>query len=122
MEKKEKKQYSATHELKARIIDTARKLFYEQGYKDTYLGQIASECGIAKPQISYHFKSKPNLAKEIAKQYTWEMKNSISMKYYELFNEKSYDLRVSTAVEIQIMNRLYYLDPKAFRFYKERAD
>lgn len=50
---------------KENILQVASRLFYEQGYKKTYLDQIAEICEITKPLISYYFKSKSNLGRSV---------------------------------------------------------
>ena len=50
-----------------KILEAAEKLFYEKGYDDTSFEQIAGECGITKPLISYHFKAKKILAGNVYK-------------------------------------------------------
>ncbi len=44
-----------------RIIDTALRLFYEQGYLATGVNQIISESQVAKATFYNHFASKENL-------------------------------------------------------------
>ena len=110
---------------KQKILLAARKLFYDNGYKNTYFDQIAEICGITKPLISYYFKSKSALSREVTEIYTREIKNTISFRLYKYFYEldfERYDLQVSTAVEIKIMDRLYLSDDKAMRFLTEKAN
>ncbi len=44
-----------------RIIDTASRLFYEQGYLATGINQIISDSQVAKATFYHHFPSKENL-------------------------------------------------------------
>ncbi|OQP39803.1 hypothetical protein A4H97_16405 [Niastella yeongjuensis] len=44
-----------------KIIETADRLFYEQGYNLTGINQIIEEAGISKPSLYNHFKSKNDL-------------------------------------------------------------
>jgi AcrR family transcriptional regulator len=108
---------------KENILETATRLFYEQGYKKTYLEQIAQICDITKPLISYHFKSKSKLARAVSDTFLIDFKNKIAMKLYtDYFRGRKTDLQVSTAVEIRLYNQLFLADPKAMRFIKELAD
>jgi AcrR family transcriptional regulator len=50
---------------KDEILKTALKLFANQGYENTSLEEIASQIGITKPAIYYHFKNKQTLYNEI---------------------------------------------------------
>lgn len=60
------------------IINSAYKMFAENGFDKTSLSMIAKEVGISKPAIYYYFDSKEELidvlfeeiCKEIVKQYT----------------------------------------------------
>ncbi|WP_102273665.1 TetR/AcrR family transcriptional regulator [Cytobacillus massiliigabonensis] len=61
------------------IIDSAYKMFAENGFDKTSLSMIAKEVGISKPAIYYYFDSKEKLidvlfreiCKEIVNQYTF---------------------------------------------------
>lgn len=60
------------------IVETAYKMFAENGFDKTSLAMIAKEVGISKPAIYYYFDSKEKLidflfeeiCKEIVNQYT----------------------------------------------------
>ena len=60
------------------ILSVATKLFYEQGYNNTYFYQIAEALNITKSLISYHFKTKSQLAKEVNEKFSVENKNTIA--------------------------------------------
>ncbi|WP_243136739.1 TetR/AcrR family transcriptional regulator [Acetobacterium paludosum] len=108
---------------KDNILETATRLFYEQGYKNTYLDQIAELCEITKPLISYHFKSKSKLGRAVSDTCLFAYKNKIAMKLYtDYFKGRKTDLQVSAAVEIRLYNQLFLSDSNAMRFIKELAD
>jgi len=65
-------------------MDTASRLFYDQGYNNTGINQIIEEAGIAKASLYQHFKSKEDLL----------------MEYLELAGIRMYD-RFLTASERQ---------------------
>lgn len=44
-----------------KIMETADRLFYEQGYNLTGINQIIDEANISKPSLYNHFKSKNDL-------------------------------------------------------------
>src|SRR5665647_1062028 len=118
-----KKIYITNDFTKNKIIEVATHLFYDQGYTNTFFEQIAEECNISSPLISYHFKRKSFLAKAVSDKYTRENKNRIAFKIYQTYyGLQKYDLQLSTMVEILLTNRLSYEDPKVFRFLKERTD
>ncbi len=49
---------SSTH---TKILETASRLFYEQGYHLTGINQVIAEAGVAKASFYYHFSSKEDL-------------------------------------------------------------
>lgn len=52
---------------KKNLIDTAVRLFAEQGYDGTTTLQISREAGVTEPLIYYHFKGKEELFTHILK-------------------------------------------------------
>lgn len=53
------------HESRRLILDTAARLFREEGYAATSLRDIAGECGIKAGSIYYHFASKDEIVGEV---------------------------------------------------------
>jgi len=51
-------------DTRKRIIDTASRLFYQQGYNSTGINQIIEEADISKASLYQHFKSKEDLLLE----------------------------------------------------------
>jgi AcrR family transcriptional regulator len=47
-----------------RVLDTAHRLFVEQGYAGTSIAQIAAGAGVSGPTVFAGFRSKSNLLKE----------------------------------------------------------
>lgn len=74
------------------IVETAYKMFAENGFDKTSLAMIAKEVGISKPAIYYYFDSKEKLidfvfeeiCKEIVNQYTVTM-DDLTMNNFEQF-------------------------------------
>jgi AcrR family transcriptional regulator len=50
--------------VKEQIVDTASRLFYQQGYNATGINQIIAEAGVAKASLYQHFPSKEDLLAE----------------------------------------------------------
>lgn len=48
-------------DVKSRIIDTASRLFYEQGYNSTGINQVIKEAEVAKASLYQYFPSKEDL-------------------------------------------------------------
>ena len=47
--------------VKDRILDTASRLFYDQGYNPTGINQIIDEAEIARASLYNHYESKTDL-------------------------------------------------------------
>lgn len=52
---------SRSSETRQRIMDTATRLFYTQGYNLTGINQVIDEAGVAKASLYQHFASKEAL-------------------------------------------------------------
>ncbi|MBS3934560.1 MAG: TetR family transcriptional regulator [Sulfuritalea sp.] len=52
-------------ETRARILDTAERLFMAQGYERTSLRQITGAAAVNLAAVNYHFDSKENLLREV---------------------------------------------------------
>lgn len=48
-------------DTRKKILDTASRLFYQQGYNATGINQIIAEADVAKASLYEHFKSKEDL-------------------------------------------------------------
>lgn len=57
--------YSVGIETKNKILTEAKTLFYEKGFKETSFQEISQRAAVNKGLITYHFKNKNNIAKEI---------------------------------------------------------
>ena len=53
--------------VREQILETADRLFYDQGYNLTGINQIIEEAGVAKASLYYHFPSKEDLCVEYLK-------------------------------------------------------
>jgi len=54
----------AKQSVRERIIETASRLFYFNGYNQTGINQIIEEAGVAKASLYQHFRSKEDIAVE----------------------------------------------------------
>jgi AcrR family transcriptional regulator len=48
-------------DVRSRIIDTASRLFYSQGYNSTGINQVIKEANVAKSSLYQYFPSKDDL-------------------------------------------------------------
>ena len=61
--------------VKERIIETASKLFYSEGYNQTGINQIIAEANVAKASMYQHFRSKEDVAVAyLDRRHYWWMK------------------------------------------------
>lgn len=120
MSKQNTKNTNNSNIMKNNILITAAKLFYDNGYNSTSFEEIADKCEITKPLITYHYKTKANLANEVYLYYTKKKKNTITEKIYTYYG--TYDLQVGIAVENRVTLKILKEDPKAYRFYHERVN
>jgi AcrR family transcriptional regulator len=73
-----------TIDTRSRIVDTASRLFYTQGYNSTGINQVIKEAGVAKASLYQHFPSKEDLLAEYLKVTsvsTNEVLQSVADKY-----------------------------------------
>lgn len=102
---------------KEEIIRAARKLFYENGYINTNLKDIAQECDIKKQTISYYFKSKALLGLEVY--------DRLSNEIIDLFIRKARAINSTTDISVACASSMigiveyYQNDKNAFRFFEE---
>lgn len=71
-------------DTRSRIVDTASRLFYTQGYNSTGINQVIREAGVAKASLYQHFPSKEDLLAEYLKVTsvsTNEVLQSVTEKY-----------------------------------------
>ncbi|MBM7774042.1 AcrR family transcriptional regulator [Actinokineospora baliensis] len=54
-------------DTRERIVDTADRLFYEQGYAHTSFASIAMAVGISRGNFYHHFKTKDDILAEVIK-------------------------------------------------------
>ncbi|WP_203337334.1 TetR/AcrR family transcriptional regulator [Nocardioides limicola] len=85
-----------------RIIDTANRLFYEQGYEQTSFASIAQAVGISRGNFYYHFKTKDEILDAVI-----EARLSSTREMLTTWSDESPDPleRVRRFVEIVITNQ-----------------
>ncbi len=64
--------------VRNRLIETASKLFYEQGYNRTGINEILEKSGVAKASMYQHFRSKEEIGVEYLKYMEKEMMDDLN--------------------------------------------
>lgn len=64
---------------KEKILQTALKVFAREGYRDSNLSLIATECGISRPTIYQYFKDKEEIYYYAVKLVTGRMFNKYAI-------------------------------------------
>lgn len=59
----ENQSYITSSAVRQRIIDTASRLFHQQGYNSTGINQLIAEAGVAKASLYQHFRTKDDILK-----------------------------------------------------------
>ncbi|AUD05821.1 TetR/AcrR family transcriptional regulator [Spirosoma pollinicola] len=54
--------------VRQRILDTAARLFHQQGYNSTGINQLIDEAGVAKASLYQHFRTKEAILKAYLEQ------------------------------------------------------
>lgn len=111
--------YNTNSPMKKKIIEVATPLFYENGYSNTTIEQIASYCNASKGLVHYHFPSKENIAFDIYDNITNECKTLVQSKMAAKFCE--YDPIIAQAVIDRLTLRHLKEDSKFFQFFKETS-
>lgn len=68
---------------KERLVETASRLFYKQGYNRTGINQILDESGVAKASMYQHFRSKD----EICVAYLQQMDEDVTHALLQYLND-----------------------------------
>lgn len=80
------------------IIEAARKLFHQFGFKKVSMDEIAKEAGVTKRTIYMYFESKEELLKYFIEEEIKNMKNIVegveskNLEFFEMVNQAIYKL------------------------------
>ncbi|MCM3080685.1 TetR/AcrR family transcriptional regulator [Brevibacillus invocatus] len=83
-----------SEQTKKRIVDAARALFVQKGYKATSIEDIVAATGSSKGNIYYHFKSKEGLFLTLLEDWDreWDVQWSQKEAQYTSVAEKLYGM------------------------------
>ena len=74
-------------ERRQELIDTARQLFVEKGYEKTAVSDIVKKVKVAQGTFYYHFQSKQDILKAIAKDINADVEKDMQ----DIVNQKGLD-------------------------------
>ena len=63
---------------RAQILDTARRLFADQGYQHTSVREIAEQLGLTKTAVLYHFPSKADIFTALAEPFLDDLRAALT--------------------------------------------
>ncbi len=105
-------------EIKTNIFETAKILFYEQGFEKTTYKQIADILKISPGSLSYHFESKSELGNAVYISFMQKNYNDNVMNY--LLNKfDTFSPKLASAIEMRLQLYVFKNDANVVRFYKE---
>lgn len=87
---------------KARIIQAADQLFYEQGFEHTSFSQIAEAVGISRGNFYYHFKTKDDILDAVIEHRI--VRTHSMLEQWEMEGDTPAE-RIRSFIHILIMNR-----------------
>ncbi|MES3709402.1 TetR family transcriptional regulator [Pseudomonas putida] len=64
---------AAMEETRARLLETARKVFSERGYADTSMDDLTAQAGLTRGALYHHFGDKKGLLAAVVEQLDAEM-------------------------------------------------
>ncbi|MCG3088957.1 TetR/AcrR family transcriptional regulator [Sporosarcina cyprini] len=70
-------QFEHIHNSHQKIVEVARDLFMELGYRAVSTRRIAEECGITQPTLYHHFKNKKAIYVEVLKSELFTMQMAL---------------------------------------------
>lgn len=110
-------QFNSKPTMRKKILEEATLLFYENGYSNTTIKQIACNCNISKGLVNYHYPSKEEIAFEIYDNVTNEHKYAVQSKMFIKYHD------VNPIISQAIIDRLSLQhmknDHHFYRFFKE---
>lgn len=83
---------------RARILDTARRLFAERGFQNTSVREIAERLGLTKTAVLYHFPAKTDILAALADPYLEDLEAVLDSR-------KSADEVIEALLDVHLKHR-----------------
>jgi len=90
---------------KKKIIETAWRLFYEQGYDTTTIEQIISECKVSKGTFYHYFSAKTDLFSSLS----------------DLFDEQYLAIVKNLDPTLHSFDKLIYMSKHLFKYIEDKV-
>jgi AcrR family transcriptional regulator len=90
---------------KKKIIETAWRLFYEQGYDTTTIEQIISECKVSKGTFYHYFSAKTDLFSSLS----------------DLFDEQYLAIVKNLDSTLHSFDKLIYMSKHLFKYIEDKV-
>lgn len=104
-----------TDEKRERILVTAERLFFEQGYAKTTMDQIVGELGVTKPFVYYYFRNK----QEIFETLSWRPTEAcLTAMDFPDDDTRPADAKIADGIQRLIHSTISHY-PSAFFGYRE---
>ena len=108
---------AAPHKRRRQILESASRLFFEKGYRQTTLDDIATELGITGPALYHYFRQKEELLFEIRVRI---INDSIDRIRKVLESDERADEKLRTILSEQILTTRLNVAPNVV-FGRERG-
>ena len=112
---RQKSTTSGTDAKRERILETAERLFHEQGYAQTTMEQIVGALGVTKPFVYYYFRNKQEIFETLS--WTPAVECFTSMDFAPDDTRLAHE-KVMAGLERLIRTTIAH-HPAAFFFYRE---
>lgn len=99
------------------ILDSAKKLFYNKGYKNTHYNEIAQHANLSPGMLHYYFRTKKTLAGKIINDLSLDLHKQIKSIF-----EHKYDLNIIFILELIIYYDLLHTNKNFQKFYLDICD
>ncbi len=100
---------------KKEIIETAHTLFNENGYTNTSMRDISQALSISVGNLTYHFRKKEDILKELCQIDFYQDRKSFS----DHLTLEDFDAYLYGMVQSVEDNRFYFTDPKIHSIAKD---